>query len=207
MAVDGCMNLSPLEDHPNQQCRLDITWWGLDSTWSWVLLCGSKARVSPVCSLVSGYLSKREAHSGSPTTNVRREYPDTILASEPFNSNLMLLPPSIKTMIFLPLFLLPSGMQYDCHAYLASLPKYTLPIHPAFQLVICPHYFAECIIYMALMFIAAPPGTFFNKTISSVLMFVITNLGITAEGTYEWYVKKFGAEKFADRGIMVPYVW
>ena len=57
------------------------------------------------------------------------------------------------------------------------------------------------------MGIAAPPGTFINKAISSILMFVVTNLGVTAEGTHEWYVENFGAEKLIDRGIMIPYVW
>ncbi|KAI9817607.1 MAG: hypothetical protein M1832_004611 [Thelocarpon impressellum] len=115
--------------------------------------------------------------------------------------------PSFRTMICLPLFLIASGIQHDCHSYLASLPKYTLPSHPIFQILICPHYFAECLIYLGLAGIAAPAGSWLNGTIFTALVFVVVNLGVTAETSREWYVGKFGAESVKGRWKMIPFVY
>ena len=115
--------------------------------------------------------------------------------------------PSIKTMIFLPVFLFASGVQNDCHRYLASLPKYTLPTHPLFHNIICPHYTAECLIYLSLTFIAAPQGKLINQTIFTALIFVAANLGATAENTRKWSAEKFGADRISGRWRMIPGVW
>ena len=115
--------------------------------------------------------------------------------------------PSIRTLLCLAIFILASGVQHDCHNYLASLKKYTFPTHPAFQQVLCPHYLAECLIYVALTFIAAPKGAMINKTIFTGLMFVSVNLGITAETSREWYTRKFGEKEVSGKWRMVPYVY
>ena len=77
----------------------------------------------------------------------------------------------MRTFLGILLFILASGFQHDCHAYLASLKTrkpsptsapaspnpssatastYKLPEHPAFAYLIAPHYTAECLIYLAL---------------------------------------------------------
>lgn len=91
--------------------------------------------------------------------------------------------------------------------YLASLPKYTLPVHPMFQLVVCPHYMAECLIYLSLAFLAAPNGDMVNMTIFTALVLVSVNLSISASTTKEWYVRRFGKEEVKARWKMIPYVF
>lgn len=131
----------------------------------------------------------------------------TVVSATPILDDRTLSPPSLRTLLCLPIFLVASGVQYDCHAYLASLKKYTLPAHPAFGKLVCPHYFAECLIYVALMFIAAPKGALINKTIFTALIFVSVNLGVTADMSREWYARKFGAEKVAGKWRMIPLIY
>ena len=131
----------------------------------------------------------------------------TLLATEAPWQELSLSAPSKRTLLCTPLFILASGIQHDCHAYLASIPKYTLPEHPMFQLIICPHYFADCVIYTSLAILGAPKGAWVNKTLCSALLFVIANLGVTASTSKEWYAQKFGKEKVAGRWKMIPFVY
>jgi 3-oxo-5-alpha-steroid 4-dehydrogenase 3 / polyprenol reductase len=113
--------------------------------------------------------------------------------------------PSIRSLLCISGFLFASGIQHDCHRYLASLEKYTLPELPMFQLFICPHYTTECIIYLCMAIQAAPEGSLLNTTIFTALIFVTVNLGITAELSREWYALKFGEEKIKGRWRMIPY--
>ena len=115
--------------------------------------------------------------------------------------------PSLKTFLAVPLFLLASKIQHDCHEYLSSLEKYTLPEHPFFRQVLCPHYTSECMIYLALAILAAPRGQLLNTTLSTTLLFTATNLAITAESTRLWYSGKFGADKIKKRWRMVPVLY
>lgn len=114
------------------------------------------------------------------------------------------------------IFLLASGIQHDCHAYLASLKKpakgetkseYKLPDHPAFHISLTPHYFVECLIYASLSIVAAPQGDWLNWTFVAALFFVAVNLGVTAAGTRKWYGEKFGAQAIAGRARMIPGVY
>lgn len=115
--------------------------------------------------------------------------------------------PSMKTWIAVPLFILGSGVQHDCHEHLASLKKYTLPDHNFFQWLLCPHYTAECIIYIALAIVSAPLGQTVNHTMGMALLFTFTNLALTAQTTREWSVAKFGSEKIRSRSRMIPFVY
>lgn len=130
-----------------------------------------------------------------------------IRASDNLLSDIRYFAPSSKTFVFLPVFLIASGIQYDCHLYLASLKKYTLPSHPSFLHLVSPHYTAECAIYLSLVFLAAPKGALVNKTILSGLIFVVVNLGISASNTKAWYMRKFGEESVEHRWRMVPYLY
>ena len=114
---------------------------------------------------------------------------------------------TLKAIIGIPVFILASGIQHDCHAYLASLPKYTLPVHPMFQNFICPHYTAECLIYLSLAFIAAPKDALINRTMFAAFVFASANLTVTAATSKEWYERKFGKDAVAHRWIMVPGVY
>lgn len=163
--------------------------------------------------------------------------------------------PTMRTIIGVLLFMLASGFQHDCHAYLAylkfakSTPEnpaegptsppsspptgsrkdksdstaltkssnaplvtsgegdYKLPTHPAFQPFICPHYTAECLIYLSLAIVAAPASRPLNSTLLCALVFVVVNLAVTADGTKAWYEKRFGKEAVEGKWRMVPGLW
>jgi 3-oxo-5-alpha-steroid 4-dehydrogenase 3 / polyprenol reductase len=127
--------------------------------------------------------------------------------TKPTIYDLSLAGPSIRTFIGVSLFLIASGVQHDCHNYLASLKKYTLPQLPIFRALICPHFSAECVIYLALSIVAAPEGNLVNTTYLTILIFTAINLGITADFNREWYAKKFGEESIEGRWRMVPYFY
>ncbi|KAF8466963.1 hypothetical protein BDZ91DRAFT_724532 [Kalaharituber pfeilii] len=115
--------------------------------------------------------------------------------------------PTWKTTLALPLFIFASGLQNDCHRYLSTLRKYSLPEAPIFRYIICPHYFAECMLYVALTVLTAPNGQLLNKTMLCTTIFVVVNLGVTAGHCYEWYKTKFGEDKVKGRWKMVPYIY
>lgn len=132
--------------------------------------------------------------------------PALMSTDEPLG-NAMISAPSISTLVFLPLFLLSSGIQYDAHFYLSSLRKYTLPTHPAFQSIVSPHYTAECAIYFSLMFLAAPGGQVVNKTLLAAFIFVLVELGVSADISKRWYMQKFGADLVEHKRKMIPGIW
>lgn len=73
--------------------------------------------------------------------------------------------------------------------------------------MLCPHYTCECLIYIAIAYIAAPPGSSFNRSVLGGLLFVTVNLAATAHGTKQWYADKFGADEVAARWIMIPFLY
>jgi len=142
--------------------------------------------------------------------------------------------PDLRTFASVLLFILASGIQHDCHTYLASLKskpatppatksvhlskngegdsleaaQYKLPDHPAFAYLIAPHYTAECLIYLSLTMVAAPQGSaWVNRTLACALVFVVVNLGATADVTREWYRRRFGEAAVKGKWRLVPYVW
>ncbi|KAE9379211.1 3-oxo-5-alpha-steroid 4-dehydrogenase-like protein [Stipitochalara longipes BDJ] len=115
--------------------------------------------------------------------------------------------PTAKTSLAILMFLVASGVQHDCHKYLASLQKYTLPNYFWFRWVVCPHYTSECLIYLAIAIASAPHGQTFNRTVLAGLGFVASNLAVTADSTRKWYSKKFGIKKVVGRWRMIPYVY
>ncbi|RMZ76776.1 hypothetical protein DV737_g4652, partial [Chaetothyriales sp. CBS 132003] len=103
-------------------------------------------------------------------------------------------------------FAVASWKQHAYHVYLASLKKYTLPTGGVFNVIVAPHYTAECAIYLALAILSAPIGRVFNVTILCALSFVIVNLGTTADGTKQWMVVKFSESRaeIEKRWRMIP---
>lgn len=122
-------------------------------------------------------------------------------------SDLTLSAPSLRTILCIPVFVLASGIQHNCHVYLASLPKYTLPTHPIFQNLVCPHYTMECLIYLSMAFLAAPERAWINRTILAGLVFVSVNLGVTSSTSKEWYETRFGKDKVSGRWKMIPSIF
>jgi len=115
--------------------------------------------------------------------------------------------PSLKSFVGLLTFFMASGVQYDCHEYLASLKKYSLPQHPFFRAIVCPHYLAECLIYLSLSVIAAPRGSVLNMTMFAGLILVGVNLGVSARINREWYGKKFGDKAVKQKWNMIPLLY
>jgi len=131
----------------------------------------------------------------------------TLATGEEFFENIAIMKPSLRVFLALSIFVIASGIQHDCHEYLASLKKYTLPDHLFFQLLLCPHYTCECAIYLSLAIMSAPEGQILNKTVTMALVFTAVNLGLTADTSRQWYTQKFGAETIKGRWRMVPYLY
>jgi 3-oxo-5-alpha-steroid 4-dehydrogenase 3 / polyprenol reductase len=66
---------------------------------------------------------------------------------------------------------------------------------------------AECAIYTSLAIIAAPPGEVVNKTILAGLVFVVINLGVSAQISKDWYEGKFGRELMQNKWRMIPFIY
>lgn len=115
--------------------------------------------------------------------------------------------PSWEGIGALSLFCAASFAQFTCHAHLASLQGYVIPPHRLFRTVLCPHYTAECLIYLALSVLAAPYGQWYNRTLASVMIWVIVTLGVTADSTWSWYRAKFGVDRVGSRKRLMPFVY
>lgn len=115
--------------------------------------------------------------------------------------------------LLVPAILTSHVLQNSYHAYLYRLRKsspsqpYQLPNHQLFPGLLCPHYTCEVLIYLCLASLAAPEGRRVNWTVLCAAIFVAVNLGVTAVGTKEWYVRRFGVEKVGGRKRMVPGIW
>lgn len=116
-----------------------------------------------------------------------------------------------KWTLLIPAVLTAQVLQHSYHAYLYRLrtenSSYQLPSHPIFPSLLCPHYTCEVAMYLLLSFIVAPAGRTVNWTMLSATVLVLVNLGVTAHGTKEWYLEKFGAEKVGKRTRMIPWIW
>lgn len=108
-------------------------------------------------------------------------------------------------------FLLNSFRQFQVHKYLASLTTYQVPNHHIFvdTNLICPHYECEVKIYLALSVLTARDRRVFNPTMLCAVLFVIVNLGVTADGTKNWLMRKFPKQRIeiAQRRKMLRSIW
>ncbi|KAI3336932.1 3-oxo-5-alpha-steroid 4-dehydrogenase [Xylariaceae sp. AK1471] len=114
--------------------------------------------------------------------------------------------PSLKSIIASSVFLTAWCMQYQCHRQLSGLKKYSFPEDGLFQYLVCPHYTCECLLYLSMAVIAAPEGQLYNQTLACAVLFVSINLGVTANGTKQWYSEKFGS-KVQGKWKMIPVVF
>ena len=103
---------------------------------------------------------------------------------------------SLRVGIGLFIFGAASVLQSFCHVELARLRDgvssqiYQIPASWPFTVLRTPHYFAEILIYVALLFVSHGTATFARLT----LMFVIANLCNSARETELWYVERFGCQ-------------
>eukprot|EP00952_Eustigmatos_sp_NYUAD-ZCMA_P003921 17151-Eustigmatos_ZCMA.PRE.1 len=74
-----------------------------------------------------------------------------------------------------------------------------MPTGDWFDIVACPHYLAEVVIYSG-MYIT---GGCRNVTAAFMLLWVLVNLAITARKTRQWYVAKFEGYP-STRKDMIP---
>lgn len=83
------------------------------------------------------------------------------------------------------------------HEYLASLTSYQVPSHPIFLQtnLVCPHYGSEVNIYITLAILTAKDVRVFNLTMICAAVFVVVNLGVTADGTKKWLLKRFPKQR------------
>lgn len=105
-------------------------------------------------------------------------------------------------------FLGVSLWQYQYHAYLASLRKYTLPRKLGATFIVAPHYLADCLIFLCLAINNARRGLL-DPNLCAVLVFVVVNLGVTADGTKKWMLSKFRDQQadIQSRWRMLPGLW
>ncbi|KAI4375630.1 hypothetical protein MLD38_013478 [Melastoma candidum] len=98
--------------------------------------------------------------------------------------------------------------QHRCHKILGSLrenreqrEEYVVPRGDWFEIVSCPHYLAEIVIYFGL-FVASGAS---DITVFLVLVFVVANLTFAAAETHRWYKRKF--EEYPERRhAIIPFV-
>jgi 3-oxo-5-alpha-steroid 4-dehydrogenase 3 len=102
-----------------------------------------------------------------------------------------------------------SYQQHICHKILAQLrasPKeqrYFIPHGGLFELISCPHYFAELLIYMAFLLVL---GDLTNLSMWLILTFVVVNLTTSALETHRWYKQQFGDAFPKYRRAIIPFV-
>jgi len=120
------------------------------------------------------------------------------------NKNLLIFQPLIGVSIFL----YASYRQFCCHNILAQLrssknKNYSIPYGDSFELVSCPHYFWEIIIYISFLVIVE------SKCLSMwfILLFVILNLGHSGWKTHQWYKKLFNDDYPKYRRAIIPYIF
>ena len=99
-----------------------------------------------------------------------------------------------------------------------GINSYRLPTGGWFEFVSCPHYFAEIMIYFTLATLnqinTSYAGCDENGILHQmhkhkhwiVVLWVMTNLSISAKRTHEWYISAFGYS-FPQRKKLIPLIW
>jgi len=113
---------------------------------------------------------------------------------------------SFPVLMGLMLFFYASYHQHKCHKILASLrtkeDTFSIPRGDWFEYVSCPHYFAEILIYISIVFVVGPT----NLSAWLIICFVILNLSHSALLTHSWYQKQFHKSYPNQRKVIFPFV-
>jgi 3-oxo-5-alpha-steroid 4-dehydrogenase 3 len=122
------------------------------------------------------------------------------------------------------LFLWASYHQHVCHRILADLRRdrkgqnsrkvagehmqdsvnYGRPNGDWFELVSCPHFFAEILIYASVLLCCV--GTVVWNCWWLVLVYVVSTLGLSARQAHVWYQRKY-EDYPKHRRAMIPWLW
>ena len=109
------------------------------------------------------------------------------------------------------LFLWASYHQHICHKILANLRQgkgegqaYLRPDGDWFELVSCPHFFAEILIYTAVLLCCVSTDGWSCWWL--VLVYVVTTLSLSARQAHIWYMQKFEDYPKTRRAI-IPWIW
>lgn len=109
------------------------------------------------------------------------------------------------------LFVVGNLLQHVAHRQLAALrekpgmeDKYGQPSSWVFQLVSCPHYLAEIVLYSGLFTLLSPVTTW--TVHGPIMLFIVANLACTAKQTHMWYRAKFQNYP-KKRKALIPYIF
>ena len=80
--------------------------------------------------------------------------------------------------------------------------KHRIPFGDWFQYISCPHYFAECIIYLAFIIVASSA----HMSMWALVIFVWVNQLVAARITHNWYKENFSNYP-KDRYAVIPYIF
>lgn len=135
-----------------------------------------------------------------------------------FDTNQLLRPHIVAAIA---LFIYASWHQHVCHRILAQIRMkshssvssssrtsiYKIPRGDWFETVVCPHYLADILIYVALCIL----NRLQNLTLMAGLLWTIINLSVTAGETERWYKESFGP-KYSNtfkrgRWIIIPGIY
>ncbi|KAK9488322.1 hypothetical protein V1527DRAFT_401802 [Lipomyces starkeyi] len=101
------------------------------------------------------------------------------------------------------MYLVAAFAQYTAHDQLSRLKKYSPPPPTMlFKHLVCPHYTAEVVIYLAVAWICG-----FTRANVAVLVWTAVSLGTSAEQSRKFYVEKFGAKAVEGKWNLVPLVF
>lgn len=113
--------------------------------------------------------------------------------------------------IGLSLFIWSSYIQFDSHRLLANLRKdtsgkvythqHSIPRGKWFDLVSCPHYMAEILIYLSIAIVMSGR----SSTWWMVFVFVIINQLMVGKFNHSWYINTFRDYPKTRRAV-IPYV-
>lgn len=107
--------------------------------------------------------------------------------------------------------------QHRHHVLLANLrtsdikedrkSKYGIPTGGWFQLVSCPHYLAEIILYccFAILIYLESPDNLCRSLL--VLVFVVSNLAVTAKRTHRWYLENSPGYAKLRQYALIPFLY
>ena len=106
------------------------------------------------------------------------------------------------------LFVTSSIWQFQVHCILASLRPSSIkaaylappPSSLSFQLFLTPHYTAEILVYLAMTLFAK------NWTMFMALIWVVTNLGVSAGETRKWAHTKFDGKEWGQWNL-IPFIY
>ena len=121
--------------------------------------------------------------------------------------------------------------QYRHHVLLANLRSrtektatYSIPIGGWFEYISCPHYSSEIMIYVTFALLVHGnttdlteqwkstqtlfgDATLYTRKHWILLLWVTTNLAISASRTFNWYIDNYGETYPQKRRRLIPFLW